>query len=93
MIPQSLIAQYGSPHLPRLDAGGLAYRPSGIYSMEDQRSTQREAMKRDAEQKKRAEDAQIRALIENAYSQKPVVPLSLKQILSGMDPAYAPQRQ
>ena len=93
MISQSLMQQYGSAHLPRLDAGGLAYRPSGIYSMEDQRKTQRDAMKRAAEQKKRAEDSQIQALIQNAYSQKPVVPLSLQQILSGMDPAHAPQRQ
>ena len=90
MIPQSLMQQYGSAHLPRLDAGGLAYRPSGIYSMRDQRKTQRDAMKRRAEQKKRAEDAQIQALIQNAFSQNPVAPMSLQQILRGVMPPGTP---
>ena len=88
----TLQQQYGSMHLPKLDAGGLAFRPSGIYSMEDQRSTQRDQMKRDAEKKKRAEEAKIMALINNAFSQMPVTPLSLKQILSGINPSNAPQR-
>ena len=79
--------QFNNPHVPRLDAGGLAYRPSGIYSMQDLRGRQHKDRERDLDDKGKIRQAYARYLLENAFKKEgSVSPMTLHQSLSGQTP-------
>lgn len=87
MIPESLRRQYGSAHLPRLDAGGAPVRASGIYSMEDIARRQQKDRERDLDDKGKIRQAYARYLLENAFKKDGAVnPMTLHQILGGQTP-------
>ena len=71
----TLQQQYGSPHLPRLDAGGLPYRPS--TNARRKRGRERERM-RDIQRMYYAK------LMEHRFKNAKGGPPTLQQILQGL---------
>jgi len=83
----TLQQQYGSPHLPRLDSGGLAYRPSGVYSMNDQRMKQLSGLGEQERQRQAVHNAYLRQLMQYYFTDpknRAKNPPSLAQIMKGM---------